>query len=487
MRAIMVMFDSLNRKMLSPYGGKEAITPNFQRLAEKTVTFDKCYVGSMPCMPARRELHTGRYNFLHRSWGPLEPFDDSMPEILKNNGVYTHLVSDHYHYWEEGGATYHTKYSSWELARGQEGDPWKGDVSNPIVELDPNKPRQFAMRQDAVNRQYIKGEEDFPQALTFKKGLQFLEDNVQEQDWFLQIETFDPHEPFFSHEKYQALYKEEYGYDEGEMIWPPYEKVSQSSKEVKHCRYAYKALLSMCDAYLGKILDFMDQHHMWQDTMLIVNTDHGFLLGEHDWWAKCIQPFYQEIAHTPLFIWHPEVKKAGVRNNQLVQTIDLPATLLEFFDLPLPKDMEGVGLAETMENQTVIREGALFGIHGGQVNCTDGKYVYMRGSTVGNAPLYNYTIMPTHMKKPFSIEELQTTELHQGFDFTKGCPVMKIKGRAKSDQYKFDTALYNVEQDPRQTRLLEDPDIEYQMKELMIKIMRENQAPEEQYKRLSLI
>lgn len=128
MRAIMVMFDSLNRRFLPNYGCDETVAPNFARLGEKTVTFDNCYVGSMPCMPARRELHTGRMNFLHRGWGPLEPFDDSMPEILKNNGIYTHLTSDHQHYWEDGGATYHNRYTSWEISRGQEGDAWKGVV-----------------------------------------------------------------------------------------------------------------------------------------------------------------------------------------------------------------------------------------------------------------------------------------------------------------------------------------------------------------------
>ncbi len=87
MRAIIVMFDSLNRHMLPPYGCGWVHAPNFERLTERTVLFENCYVGSMPCMPARRELHTGRYNFLHRSWGPIEPFDDSMSEILRKNGV----------------------------------------------------------------------------------------------------------------------------------------------------------------------------------------------------------------------------------------------------------------------------------------------------------------------------------------------------------------------------------------------------------------
>jgi arylsulfatase A-like enzyme len=73
-------------------------------------------------------MHTGRYNFLHCSRGPIEPFDDCMPEILGRNGGYTHLVTDHQHYWEDGGAAYHNRYPSYEFFRGQEGDLWKGVV-----------------------------------------------------------------------------------------------------------------------------------------------------------------------------------------------------------------------------------------------------------------------------------------------------------------------------------------------------------------------
>lgn len=102
MKAVMLMFDTMTRNHLAPYGGA-AITPNFTRLARESVQFDNFYVGSMPCMPARRELHTGRYNFLHRSWGPLEPFDFSMPQALGQNGVHSHMATDHKHYWRDGG------------------------------------------------------------------------------------------------------------------------------------------------------------------------------------------------------------------------------------------------------------------------------------------------------------------------------------------------------------------------------------------------
>jgi len=70
MKTVFVLFDSLNRLALECYGGTYIKTPNFQRFSEKSITFDNHYVGSLPCMPARRDLHTGRLNFLHRSWGP---------------------------------------------------------------------------------------------------------------------------------------------------------------------------------------------------------------------------------------------------------------------------------------------------------------------------------------------------------------------------------------------------------------------------------
>lgn len=125
MRAIVLMHDSLVKKMLEPYGCDWTHTPNFRGLAEHTIKFENCYVGSLPCMPARREMHTGRHNFFTRSWGPLEIYDDSLPENLVKNGIHSHLISDHYHYWEEGGANYHTHFGTWEIVRGQEGDKWK--------------------------------------------------------------------------------------------------------------------------------------------------------------------------------------------------------------------------------------------------------------------------------------------------------------------------------------------------------------------------
>lgn len=485
MKAIMVMFDSLNRHMLPPYGCDWTHAPNFARLAERTVTFDRAYIGSMPCMPARRELHTGRYNFLHRAWGPMEPFDDSMPEILRGNGVYSHLATDHYHYFEDGGATYHPRYTTWEFERGQEGDPWYGQVEDPEIP-DVVAPRQTRMwRQDWVNRAIMPEEPDQPQPRTFALGLDFIRRNAQSDSWYLQLETFDPHEPFFTHQTYKDLYPHDY--DGAHFDWPLYRRVEETPEEVRHLRYEYAALLSMCDHYLGKVLDLMDELNLWDDTMLIVNTDHGFLLGEHEWWAKVVQPFYNEIANVPLFIWDPRCKRQGERSDALVQTIDIAPTILEFFGIERPSAMMGVPLREALASDKPVREAALFGIHGGHVNCTDGQYVYMRGPVeADNTPLYEYTMMPTRMNRRFEVDELQDIQLAEPFSFTKGCRTMKIAARAGVLWHSFGTMLFNVQADSQQMEMLHDPAIETRMQDHLVRLMAENDAPPEQYERLGL-
>jgi len=490
MKAIMLMFDSLNRRFLPPYGCDWTVAPNFTRLARRSVTFDRSYVCSMPCMPARRELHTARPNFLHRSWGPLEPFDDSIPQMLRDAGVYTHLATDHYHYWEDGGATYHNRYSTSEFFRGQEGDLWRGQVADPVLpangvgrqsRLDPY------VRQDLVNRAAMAREADRPQARTFAAGLDFIRRNAREDNWLLQIETFDPHEPFDSDRRYKDLYP--YDHDAWFYDWPAYRHVEETPEQVRHVRHEYAALVSQCDAYLGDVLDQMDRLDLWKDTMLIVWTDHGFMLGEHDCWAKVWQPFYQEIAHTPFFVWDPRCGASGERRRALVQpALDIGPTLLECFGVAATPDMLGKPLTPVLRDDTALRDGALFGLHGAQVNVTDGRYVYMRGpATPDNAPLFNYTLMPTAMRGYLAADSLQAAALAPPFGFTKGQPTLKLPARSwvREDAVR-DTLLWDIERDPEQREPIADAAVERRMATLLARLMMEAEAPEEQFERLGI-
>ena len=488
MKAILVMFDSLNRRMLPPYGCDWVLAPNFQRLAARSATFDNCYVGSMACIPARRELHTGRYNFLHRSWGPIEPFDDSLPALLKSDGVYTHLTTDHQHYFEDGGCTYHTRYNTWDFARGQEGDCWIGQVKDPDIPPNLKKIIRPTWRQDWVNRKYLTGEADLPQARTFASGLEFIRRNNKEDNWFLQIELFDPHEPFFVPQRFRRLYPDDY--HGPQFDWPDYYKVTETTEQVQHLRYQYAALVSMCDHHLGQVLDLMDELELWKDTLLIVNTDHGILLGEHGSWLKNFQPLYNEIARIPLFIWDPRSRVSGVHRQSLVQMIDIAPTLLDYFGSSIPADMQGRSLVESIASDAPVHTSALFGYHGGHVNVTDGRYVYMRSpASPDNRPLFEYTLMPTHIKRPFSVDELQDIQTSEPFTFTKGCRVMKIEAFVAVNSlnpYLWGSLLFDLENDPGQEHPIQDEPIERRMLVKMIELMLLNDSPVEQFTRLGL-
>lgn len=490
MRAVMVMFDTLSRRFLSTYGNEWVKAPNFERLKKKSVQFDHFYAGSLPCMPARRELHTGRYNFLHRSWGPMEPCDFSCFAHMKEHGIYTHIVTDHAHYWEDGGATYLPRYTSWEGFRGQEGDRWVGLV-HAKERLDIPKQAKTSKTKESfyfqhANRTRMKEERDFPSAKTIEAGIAFLQANHEEDNWYLQIEAFDPHEPFYVPEDYLALYPPIL--EDVIFEWPTYAPVCESEEEKKQILLRYAALITMCDASLGKVLDAFDEYDLWKDTMLIVNTDHGFLMGEHDWWGKNVQPPYHEVTHLPFYYYDPRNPNANGTRKALAQTIDIPATLLSFFGLEKPETMLGKDLYPVLCDDIAIHDTILFGTHGGHVAICDSQHIYMRAaSSITNQPLYEYTLMPTRMRGFITESALQQAQLDPHFHCFHHMPMLKIPTHGMMSSYTFGNLLFDRWQDPLQLHPLQNAEIEAQMIQKLIHAMQENEAPIEQYERLGLM
>lgn len=513
MRTIFVLFDTLNRHFLECYGGDAVKTPNFNRLAARSVTFDNHYVGSMPCMPARRDLQTGRLNFMHRSWGPMEPFDVSMTEELQKTGIYSHIITDHVHYLEDGGAGYCTRFSSRELIRGQEGDHWKAKINTPTdrwQELYHEK--QFAggawdkvaassgkrskRQHDMVNRDYIRDESDYPSAQCFRLGCEFLEENCDADNWFLQLETFDPHEPFAAPERLRKQYGA--GAESKIRDWPPYDRVTEGSVECDEIRANYKALLAYCDEHLGRLLDKMDELDMWKDTMLVVTTDHGFLMGEHEWWAKLRMPIYQEIGHIPLFVHHPDhAEMAGTRRKALTQTPDLMPTFLEAFDTPIPQSVRAKSILPLhSDSEKKHHEAVLFGYYGGSINLTDGKYTYFcYPPEMEGQELFQYTLMPSHLFGYFSLAELSGAKLVHDCAYSNGYPVLRVPVVPDSSWYKTHglarmvnepTLLFDVETDPHQQTPIHDQELHAHFRRMLVGTMRRHDAPAEAYRRLEL-
>ena len=497
MRTVFILLDSLNRAACEPYGSTDVRTPNLARLAERAVTFDNHHVGSLPCMPARRDLHTGRINFLHRSWGPLEPFDHSFPEILKRAGVHTHIVTDHHHYFADGGGTYHPRYSTWELVRGQAIDRWKAEVAPDEDALrGAFHPVQQHRRAYMVNRKQMVREEDYCCPQVFSLGEAFLRTNHEADDWLLQIECFDPHEPFHAPERFRRLYPRSYS---GPILdWPLYREVEEGEDEIAELRANYAALTTMCDEYLGRTLDLFDALDLWADTALVVTTDHGFLLGEHGWWAKNRMPVYDEIARIPLFIHHPDHREqGGQRRSSLTQTTDLMPTFVDLHGQPVPEGVLGRSLVPLLERDLPLRDALIFGYFGAACNVTDGRYVlhrYPERMTAEN--LYEYTLMPTRMTSRMSIEELAAATLVDPQPFANGSPVLRVPAQRDHEGDPTEpqgmsfvdttTALYDLWTDPAQAEPIEDEATMARLLDHMGRLARAADAPPELLTRLGL-
>ena len=506
MKAILILVDSVCRRFLNCYGSKEpAITPNLDRLAKKGTVFDNHWCGSSPCMPARRDLMTGRLNFLEKPWGGIEPFDQPLPKMLGTKGVFSHIVTDHYHYIRIGGENYLNAFSTYELIRGQEKDPWK---------LHPRADGSFAARPaDYVgsfspahedNMRMFSTEETYPTPTTMRHAADWLEQNGDSDNFFLWVEGFDPHEPFDVPQQYLDLYADEEAVSTDEPnYWPPYAPNTFTEEQTRHLRVRYKALLSMTDAYIGKIFDVLDRKGMWDDTMVIFTTDHGYMLGEHGYWSKNYMPAYNEVFHLPLLIWHPKARIK--RFAGLTQNIDLYPTLLNLFGVDpglLRHPISGQNLLPVLFGETEkVRDELIYGYYGKSVNYFDGRYTYFRAAAEeNNRPLYVYTAMPATSGKYYGIDSIAKENYgrigfgHLGYtDY----PVYRIPadiigitsssgGFGPRSKDNAESRLFDLSTDYAQEHPLSDPSIESHCIEGLMRCMLCHNAPAEQFIRLGL-
>jgi arylsulfatase A-like enzyme len=489
MKTIFIVMDSLNRHFLKCYNpDSPAITPNFDRLAARGVVFDRHYAGSLPCMPARREMMTGRINFLETPWGPIEPWDDTLPVELRNQQeVYSHMITDHYHYFHSGGDTYHTLFDSWEFERGQESDRWKPVIDTPKA---PENCRGKGVTRKAywANRSQLDPEldESYPTPRCFDRAAEFVELNHDTDNWHLHLEVFDPHEPFDSPSKYLDMYGDDW---EGPLYnWPHYAPLDpelDDEKAVNHIRRRYLATLTMADYHLGKLLDKLDEHNMWDDTVVILSTDHGHLLGEHGYWAKNYMKDYQELVHIPMIICAPECKAGRV--SSMTATIDIMPTLMELHNAELPEGVHGKSFLHTLEHPDATHnEVILYGYFGKDVNLFNGQYVYIRQPLAGST-VYSHTAMARSASDFYPKETLAAAE--NGV-FLKHCHNI-AHFRVPRESHRHHDApdfneIYDVVKDPGMTTPIHDEELELQLVTRMKELMEQYDAPESQFERLGL-
>jgi arylsulfatase A-like enzyme len=412
---IVVLCDTLRRDHCGPYHGGRPLsavgsddqpdwvveTPNVNRIAERGTMFDNAYNGSTPCMPARRDVYTGRYDFLWRGWGPLEADDPDLPRQISgppNESVQkatregysvSELVTDHYHFWHEGSGNYHFGYTGHEFVRGQESDAWK---TAPVAFETPDGEEtklERHFRNVALTRE---DESDHFTAQVFTEAADWIDRNHDREDFYLHVDCFDPHQPWDPPEDLLREFDPR-GYEVGDWDSLPDADGDYTDDQVRHIQARYAAMVRLVDRWLGELLDALDRHDLWERTVVVFTTDHGTFNGDHGYTDKFPIPrTYSRSAcsHIPFVVAHPEYG-SGDRRDQLVQLVDVYPTVLNAVDRPCPDDRHGRDLEPVLRDPDAeFRDYAISGEWGHSVTITDGEWILHQAPEPGNEPLYWY-------------------------------------------------------------------------------------------------
>ena len=402
---VVVLLDSLNRHLLGAYGGTEFATPAIDAFAASALRFTGHHAGSLPCMPARHDILVGALDFPWRPWGSIEVWEDAITRSLRRRGVTTMLVSDHPHLFEAGGENYHTDFTAWAYERGHENDPWRTTpdptwVGAPALPVE--RPAYHHAYDDA--RTWFRDETDFPGPRTMRAAADWIRTAGPRHDrFFLMVDEFDPHEPFDTPAPYARMYQDP-GDDAALEIWPPYLIDAVASGQLdpdraRRIRNNYGAKLTMIDHWFAALLDALDQSELADSTAVVLCTDHGHYLGEHDLFGKPAAPVYSELGRIPLLVRWPGRAPGDV--DALTTSVDLHATVADLFGASVEHPTHGRSLLPLIEGTAdSVRETALFGYWGRHVGITDGRHRYLRGCGEENLPLSmwsnRWSTMPVH-------------------------------------------------------------------------------------------
>lgn len=348
MNVILILSDTFRRDFLGIYGNSWIRTPHLDDFARKCMIFDHAYTASFPTVPARTDLFTGRFVFTYLDWQPLPRNEIVLSEIFSQAGYITQLIADTPHILKDG---YHFDrgFTGWEWIRGQENDRWATAPLEVSFPCDPGKLRspETTVKQYLRNVAFRKHEEDYFPARTVLTAIHWLEQNYHHRPFFLYIDTFDPHEPWDPPRWYVDLYDP--GYQGEEVIYPRYSYTDfLSPPELNHCRALYAGEVSLVDRWVGELLNTIDLLNLWEDTLVIFTSDHGFYFGEHSLIGKAVfgpqglerSPLYNEVIRIPLLFYAPGVIP-GQRCSAFVQFPDLLPTLLDLCGMEKPASIQG--------------------------------------------------------------------------------------------------------------------------------------------------
>lgn len=403
---VFIMLDTLQFNYLGCYGNAQVKTPNMDRLARQGFLFENAYSEGLPTIPVRRALMTGRFTLPFSGWKPLDTEDTSITDMLWCREVQTALIYDTPpmrlpKYGYSRGFDYVKFCNGHELDHETFRNVPLDPALDPADFLSPSMLTKDANgNYDATSLSLLHETACYLKQRQFWKTSadSFIGTVVAEtQDWltrkrdkkrpfFLWVDSFDPHEPWDSPSIWENRpCPHNPDYTGNPLLLAPWTEVEGvlSDEECAHVRALYMEKIEMVDEWVGRLLDSIREQGLWDDTLIVLTSDHGQPMGKgehgHGIMRKCRPWPYEELVHVPLIVHMPGLS-GGKRIQSFVQNVDITATILDAFGYGAgtlaetghegiktfgADELHGISLLPVMRGETdTVRDVAVAGYYG---------------------------------------------------------------------------------------------------------------------------
>jgi arylsulfatase A-like enzyme len=371
MNVVVVVMDSLRADHVY---GPGARTPTMNKVAKEALRFTHAYPEGMPTIPARRAIMSGRRTFPFRGWHPYrdlppqpgwEPVDSDgkmWAELLREQGWQTGYVTDNPHMLLGVHKRFRRKFDRVELVDGQvplrrkpKRRASKGEVNHnlpPVLRGSRAEPRMAAYL--AANPRE-RSEKDFLAARVFRNGMNWIEWARTRQPFALTIDCFDAHEPWDAPRRIKDIYGPPSAKLEPIQPFPTpagkHRELGLNAGILRRMRQLYAAEVTLVDAWLGRFLDRLAGLGLAENTLVVLLSDHGVLLGEYGWVGKRYTEIHDELSRVPFLIRHPAGKAKGRESPYFASTHDVGPTVLALLGQKIPRQMDGVDLSPLLDGK----------------------------------------------------------------------------------------------------------------------------------------
>lgn len=387
MNVLFIISDDLTATALSCYGNKVCSTPNIDAIAAKGTRYTRAYCQGTYCGPSRASMLSGYYPHATGALGYSNPRPQigdraTWPQHFKNNGYYSARVSKIYHMGVPGGVLLggdgrdHNSYNgaddeaSWTERFNSPGPEWKAPGDGETLERNPEGKKPVVGGNTFVVVEADGDDMVHSDGMTAAKAVALIDEHKDEPFW-LGVGFVRPHVPFVAPKSYYPPFlpydtmtlPEKVTGDWDDIPKPGINyKTSQNMqmdiRRQKKAMGGYYASVAFMDAQVGKVMTALRKAGIEDKTIVVFTSDHGYHLGEHDFWAKV--SLRDESAGVPLIVSVPGKQPAVCHS--LVELLDLYPTLSKLCGLEIPDRLQGRDISPTLDNTNYTVRDAAFSV-----------------------------------------------------------------------------------------------------------------------------